>query len=96
VRTLRSDEVPAILEPPGLLMGDGKRPYGTTLIPWSGGRPMLWNFICPDTLTPSHLSKTSILDEAAESEAEVCKNTKYFNFIHPHIFIPVAIVTLGV
>jgi len=32
-RTIRSIGIPAILEPPGLLRGDGKRPDGTTLIP---------------------------------------------------------------
>ena len=33
--TLCSVGVPAILEPPGLMRGDGKRPDGMTLIPWS-------------------------------------------------------------
>jgi len=95
-RTLHSVGVPAILEPPGMLRGDGKRPDGTTLIPWSGGRSMLWDFTCPDTLATSHLSKTSVLVGAAASEAEVRKSTKYSNFIHSHIFIPVAIDLWGV
>jgi len=73
-----------------------KMPDGTTLVPWLGGRPMLWDFTCPNTLAPSHLSKTSVLARAAASEAEVCKSIKYSNFIHLHIFIPVTIETLGV
>jgi len=36
-RTLRSIGIPAILEPPGLLRGGGKKPDGSTLIPWFGG-----------------------------------------------------------
>jgi len=60
------------------------------------GHPMLWDFTCPDTLAPSHLSKTSVLAGAAASEAEVRKTTKYSNFIHSHIFIPVAIENRGV
>jgi len=84
-----------ILRPPGLLRGNDKRPDGTTLIPLSGGRPMLWDFTCSDTLAPSHLSKISVLAGAAAVETQVKKNTKYSNFIHWHIFIPVAIETLG-
>jgi len=57
---------------------------------------MLWDFTCPDTLAPSHLIKTSVQAGAAASEAEVRKTTKYFNFIHSHIFIPIAMETLGV
>ena len=60
-RTLRTIDVPSIREPTGLLRGDEKRPDGATLVPWSCGRPMLWDFTCPDTLAPSHLRKTSIL-----------------------------------
>jgi len=45
--TLRSVSVPAMLEPPGLIRGDGKRPNGMTLVPWSGGRSMVWDFTCP-------------------------------------------------
>lgn len=95
-RTLRSIGIPAILEPPGLLRGDGKRPDGTTLIPWSGGRSMLWDFTCPDTLAPSHLHKTTVLAGAAASEAEARKTLKYSDFLHSHKFIPVAVETLGV
>jgi len=39
-RTLCSDGVPAIFEPPGLLRRDGKRPDGTTLIPWSSSNAL--------------------------------------------------------
>jgi len=35
--TLRMVDVPAMLEPPGHIKGDGKRPDGMTLVPWSRG-----------------------------------------------------------
>jgi len=95
-RTFRSDGVLAVVEPPGLLRGDGKRPDGTTLIPWAGGRSLLWEFTSPDTLAPSHLTKTLFLAEAAASQAEARKIVKYSNFTHSHLFTPVAIETLGV
>jgi len=37
-----------MLEPPGLLRGDGKRPDGMTLVPWFGGTSMVWDFACPE------------------------------------------------
>ena len=51
VRAVRAVEVHAELEPPRLLRGDGKRPDGATLDPWSGGRYLVWDFTCPDTHT---------------------------------------------
>jgi len=32
-QSLRSIDVPAVLEPPELMRGDGKRPDGKTLVP---------------------------------------------------------------
>jgi len=58
-RTFRRVGVPSILEPPGLIRGDGTRPDRATQIPWTSGRPLLWDFTCPDTLAPSHIRKSS-------------------------------------
>jgi len=69
-RSLRSAGVPAIPEPPGLFCSDGKRPDGATLIPWSYGRFLVWDFTCPDTPAPSHLVNTSRVAGAAASMAE--------------------------
>jgi len=66
-----------MLEPSGLIRGDGKRPDGMTLILWSGGRTMVWDFTFPDTLHPSHLSKTMFQVGAAASMADVRKYSKY-------------------
>jgi len=88
--------IPAIPEPPGLLRGDGKRPDVSTLIPWSGGHSMIWDFTCPDTLAPSHLQRTMFTAGAAASSAESRKISKYADMGQAHIFIPVAMETLGV
>ena len=66
-----------------------------TLIPWSAGRSMLWNFTCPDTLAPSHLHKCLVFAGAAASEAEDHKTLKYSDFLYSHRFLPVAVETLG-
>jgi len=84
-----------MLEPPGLNRKDGKRPDGMTLVPWSGGRSIVWDFTLPDTLAPSHISKIMFQVGAAASMAEARKCLKYEDIGHTHIFIPVAVETMG-
>jgi len=85
-----------LLEPPGLLHGDGKRPDGVTLVPCAKGRCLLWDFTCPDTLATSHINKSSIAAGSAASEAEAHKFTKYSELMFAHTFIPVVVDTFGV
>src|SRR5271163_4863717 len=59
-RAFRSAGVPTTLEPQALLRSDGKRPDGVTLIPWSRGHCLLWDFTCIDTLAPSHINRSSL------------------------------------
>ena len=55
--TLVSGDAPTVLEPVGVCRDDdGKRPDEMSLIPWSRGWPLLWDFISSDTLAPSNLS----------------------------------------
>jgi hypothetical protein len=97
LRAVRSANIHAELEPPRLLRGDGKRPDGATLDPWSGGRYLVWDFTCPDTLASSHLTQSSSLAGSAASCAEQLKCTKYreLQASGDYIFTPVAIETLG-
>jgi len=91
-----SAEVPTFHEPPGLLRVDGKRPDGDTLVPWAKNCCLLWDFTCPDTLTLSHINKSSIAAGSAASEAEAYKFTKYCELMFAPTFIPVAVETFGV
>jgi hypothetical protein len=97
LRAVRSANVHAELEPSRLLRGDGKRPDGATLDPWSGGRYLVWDFTCPDTLASSHLSQTSNQAGSAASSAEQRKCSKYreLQASGDYIFTPIAIETLG-
>jgi hypothetical protein len=90
--------VHAELEPVRLLRGDGKRPDGASLDPWSGGRYLVWDFTCPDTLAPSHLTGTSAVAGSAAANAETAKLAKYSELASSgdYVFAPVAIETLGV
>jgi hypothetical protein len=94
-RALVSARIPSVLEPSGIYRSDGKRPDGMTLIPWSQGRSLLWDFTCPDTLAPSHLASTCISAGAAASKAERQKEIKYNELSSTYIFQPIAVETLG-
>lgn len=94
-RAFRAAEVPVDVEPPGLLRNDGKRPDGVTVIPWSSGRSLVWDFTCPDTVAPSHISHTSLAAGAAAGTAESSKIQKYSDLVPNYDFYPVAIETMG-
>jgi len=98
VRAIRSVEVHAELEPLRLFRDDGKRPDGATLDPWSGGRYLVWDFTCPDTLAPSHLRQSCQSAGSAATLAESLKLTKYSEIASSgeYIFAPLAVETLGV
>src|SRR5580693_1369763 len=72
-----------------------KRPDGATLIPWSRGKCLLWDATCPDTLAPSYVHRSAAEASAAATLAETKKQSKYANLTVAHIFVPVAIETLG-
>ena len=56
-RALDSAKVPCHLEPVGLYRSDGKRPDGASVVPWrGGGKVLVWDATCTDTLAPSHLT----------------------------------------
>ena len=82
--------VPSIKEPNGLFRSDGKRPDGLTLIPWQAGRCLAWDATVVDTLAASYIQASST---AAGSVAKVAK---YSAISQIHIFVPLAVETLGV
>ena len=94
-RALSSADVPSVLEPSGLSRQDGRRPDGLTLIPWSQGRCLLWDFTCSDTLAQSHVHQSSVDAGSAANAAEARKLAHYSDLSHDYVFAPVAIETLG-
>ena len=94
-RSLHSAGIHAVREPPGLGGQSNLRPDGVTLLPWSRGKPMMWDFTCPDTLAPSHIPISSATAGAAAEAAERNKLAKYAIFTQQYEVIPIAIETLG-
>src|SRR5208282_5240566 len=94
-RSLVSASVPAVLEPPGLDRGDGKRPDGMTLLPWKLGKALVWDVTCVDTLAISHLPGCSTQAGKAAEEAEASKRVKYRSLEDRFIFYPLGLETFG-
>jgi len=94
-RGLRSAEIPSRLEPTSLAHHDHRRPDGLSLVPWSNGRCLAWDFTCPDTLAPSHLDTAVNGPGLVATEAERKKRSKYACLTPTYHFIPVAVETFG-
>ena len=95
-RLLNAAKIPCHLEPNGLYRSDGKRPDGATMGPWSGGKVLVWDTTCPDTLAPSYSSLATREAGVVAEEVERRKKAKYSHLERSHCFIPVAVETLGV
>ena len=66
-RGLSAAGIPSMLEPSGLDRGDGKRPDGITVYPYSRGRCLIWDATCVNTFASLNLiiklndSKTELM-----------------------------------
>ena len=94
-RALAKASIPSIKEPPELFRSDGKRPDGLTLIPWQGGKCLVWDVTVSDTLASSYLNVTSTSAGGAAEQATIRKQSKYNELSASYRFVPVAIETFG-
>src|SRR6476661_218155 len=65
------------------------------MIPWSRGRCMAWDVTVVDTLAPSHVTDSSSSAGSAAAKAEGIKTAKYASLAQTHVFIPLALETMG-
>jgi len=56
-RAVGAAGIPAVKEPSGLDRQDGKRPDGLTLIPWHGGRSLVWDVTVVSPLAASYVDR---------------------------------------
>src|SRR6267154_2338667 len=94
-RALGRAEIASVREPQGLITGSPLRPDGVSLIPWTSGKRVAWDATTPDTLAMSHLANTREAAGAAAAIAARLKSRKYEELSRTHIFVPVAVETLG-
>ena len=94
-RALGRARINAAREPTGLIPGSSHRPDGSTLIPWSRGKYLAWDATVPDSLAASNLPSTCTQAGAAAKHASSSKQQKYHDLPPSHLFVAVAIETLG-
>ena len=95
-RALLRAGLPSVLEPPGLDRGDGSRPDGITVFPFSRGISLVWDCTCVDTFAESHLINSAIGAGEAAGEAEERKRRKHVGLVDAYQFEPIAVETTGV
>jgi hypothetical protein len=95
-RALHSAGLPSVLEPTGLDRGDGKRPDGMTIFPYSQGRSLVWDATCVDTFARGNVIQSAIEPSSAAEAAEEAKRTKYAALALRYAFEPFAFETTGV
>ena len=84
------------MEPVGLNRGDGKRPDGITIFPFSQGRALCWDATCVNTYGENSVNNSAIEVGQAAARAESNKRSKYPELVRRFRFEPVAIETSGV
>ena len=88
-------DIPAVKEPTRLTITDGKRPDGSTLIPWSAGKCVLWDVMIADTMAPSYAAILSASTGLVAEESSARKLVKYSELVISHIFVPMAMESFG-
>ena len=82
-------------QPSDIYRSDGKRPDGTSIVPWKSGRVLVWDVTSPDTLAPSYAALATREAAAVAAEMEQRKREKYAHLDPSHFFVPIAVETLG-
>ena len=89
-RALASAHIASRLEPQ---IHHNLRPDGMTLIPWSKGLCLIWDFTCSNTMATSYRQITN--QNGVAELAQTRKRTKYKPLETSYIFLPMATETLG-
>ena len=92
---LQSAGIPALLEPHGVDRGDGKRPDGMTIFPFTKGLCLVWDATCVNTYASSRLTSSTIKAGGAAGDAETEKRRKYSDLCRRFRFEPIAFETSG-
>jgi hypothetical protein len=65
------------------------------VVPWRSGKSAVWDVTVADTLAVSYLPLTSVTAGGAAESAASRKEDKYAELTTNHIFIPIALESLG-
>ena len=95
-RSLAAAGIPALLEPRGLDRGDGRRPDGITIMPYSAGKSLVWDATCYNTYSSTHVLDCAFNAGSAARAAEHHKRERYADIAQRYRFEPLAVETSGV
>ena len=95
-RALSTAGVPSILEPLGLDRGDGRRPDGISVFPFTDGKSLCWDATVSDTFCQTSLLSCAINPGSAANRAEERKIKHYESLLDRYRFTPISIETTGV
>ena len=83
---LATAHLSSVLEPPGLLCTDNKRPDGMTLVLWTAGSSLVWDVSMVNPLAPSYLEESCTANATTANMDIVRRGYK---------FVPLAFETLS-
>ena len=95
-RALQKVGLPTAFESPRLDRGDGSRLDGIKVLPFSGGRNLVWDCTCVDNFAGVHLNTSAMETGTAANYAEERKRRKYTALAEAHQFDPIAVEKMGV
>ena len=88
-------DISAVNESAGLTKTDGRRPDGSTIVPWSAGKCVLWDITFVDTMLPFHAAIFVSFAGLVDEQSSARKLAKYSELAISHIFIQIAIESFG-
>jgi len=68
---------------------------GITLVPWSQGKCLIWDFTCVDTFAASYVENTKLSSASAADSKEALRMKHYEVLMRDYNFVPVAVETVG-
>ena len=93
-RAFGTASIPAVKEPSGMCRNDGKRPDGFTLIPWQGGKPLVWDATVVTPLASSYVDRAATGAGVVSDLAVDRKLDRYSSLSSAYTIQPIAVDNL--
>ena len=94
-RALNSIQFPTRVEPTGLLPDNNLEPDGSSLTPWTHGKPLAWDVTCAFPLAASWTPTARQGAGAVATTVEARKVQKYADLASDFVFEPISLEVFG-
>jgi len=95
MRAFGTASIQAVKEPSLLYRNDEKRPSGLTLIPWQGGKPLVWDATVVNPLASSYVDRAATGAGVVSDMPADRKLDKYSSLSSAYTVRPIAVDNLG-